>query len=85
MSSPSPITSLAQLYEALERHDWFHEMSDDYGVWERGQADWKRLSHSAKQLGPQAERLLEDFSMHHSRWFGERLLLVPKPKLEDYL
>jgi hypothetical protein len=78
------ITSLAQLYEALERHDWFHEMSDDHGVWECGQANWKAISRAAAKLGPKAEQMVKDFTLRHLRQFAHRTT-EPKPKLEDYL
>ena len=85
MSSQNPITSLAQLYEALERHDWFHEMSDDHGVWERGSADWKRLGRVAKQLGPKAEQLVVDYHKYVCTNKTRSTTLVSKPNLENYL
>ena len=90
MSSDGPITSLAELYEALERHDWFHEMSDDHGVWERGSADWKRINKAAERLGLNAKRLVTDFSTYrmtyaHYSGIPSGTPEPPKPKLEDYL
>ena len=29
--------SLKEFYQLLKRHDWWYEMSDDHGVWRRGQ------------------------------------------------
>ena len=75
--------TLPELYEALERHDWFHVQSDDHAVYLAGHAQWNELARNARALGPQADRLLADFS--HYKWAtadGEQL---PKPKLEDYV
>jgi hypothetical protein len=78
MSSDGPITSLARLYAALERHDWFYEMSDDHGVYEAGRVNWKRLVHAAVNL-PKGGLLLLDYSIY----IGNPK--ATKPKLEDYL
>lgn len=79
MSEPAPITNLKELYQALERHDWFHEMSDDHSVWQRGCADWSRIKCAATKIdgGP---ALCDAWSKH--KYSGEpwKTLKAPKPE-----
>lgn len=47
--------TLAELYRELERHDWFHEMSDDPRIYHAGQENWRRLEREAMSIegGPE--------------------------------
>lgn len=38
--------------EALRRHDWTYQYSDDYRYWAAGQASWDRITSMAKRLDP---------------------------------
>lgn len=46
-------------------HDWFHEMSDDGRVHRAGAANMDYLKKLAKELGPEAEKILEQWTAHH--------------------
>jgi hypothetical protein len=35
--------TLAEFHDALARHDWWYEMSDDNSKWERGDKEHRRL------------------------------------------
>ena len=57
-----PQDLLAQLTEALARHDWYYDYSDDQGVWSRGYENAQRIGRLRAQarnagLGEQAEAL----------------------------
>jgi len=54
--------TLAELYKGLEQHDWFHLMSDDASVCERGQSEWRRLQYAAAALG--VPELFTEYSKH---------------------
>ena len=44
--------SLAEYYDALDRHDWYFLMSDDSKVWVKGELERRELvdiSHISKQ------------------------------------
>lgn len=36
----------------LRNHDWFHEYSEDYQVWQRGVQELARLRELRKQIDP---------------------------------
>lgn len=40
--------TLTEFYDALARHDWFYEMSDDGRVWRAGVARQKELEKIAE-------------------------------------
>lgn len=54
--------TIAELYKALEAHDWFHAMSDDASVYHRGQSEWRRLQYAAAGLG--VPELFTEYSKH---------------------
>ena len=39
--------TLAEFYDMLEAHDWYHMMSDDRSVDEHGAANWRKLNEIA--------------------------------------
>jgi len=39
-----------ELIEALRTHNWFYPMSDDHGVWTRGQDQWERIQSLASKV-----------------------------------
>ena len=55
--------NLADLFRELERHDWFHAMSDDASVDRAGDANWNRLKSEADKIegGPE---LMRAYSKH---------------------
>lgn len=77
--------TLPELYEALERHDWFYAQSDDQSVYLAGHAQWNELARNARTLGPEADRLLADFSYYKWGPAYDHEPKPPKPKLEDYV
>lgn len=38
--------------QALAAHDWYYQMSDDYGAYTRGAASWARVCELAKTHDP---------------------------------
>jgi hypothetical protein len=63
---------LKEYYQQLQAHDWTHMMSDDHGVWKRGNAELKELKSIAKQ-SPQHQALFDAFDSYI--WKGG-----PKPE-----
>lgn len=55
--------NLAELYTELERHDWFHAMSDSAEVHERGDANWNRLKSEADKI-PGGLDLMTNYAKH---------------------
>jgi hypothetical protein len=55
--------TLHELFRELERHDWFHQMSDDHRVFVSGQEDWRRLDAAAKSIEGGKE-LFQAYSKH---------------------
>jgi hypothetical protein len=47
-----PRTELDDYRDALKAHDWWHMMSDDHRVYERGDRERKRLRALAVVLDP---------------------------------
>jgi hypothetical protein len=77
-----PMT-LPELYEALERHDWFAGMSDDASVAQAGAQAFSKLVDEALALGAPGRQLWERYCLYkHSVAFGNGKL--DKPKLEDF-
>lgn len=42
--------TLAELYKGLERHDWFHAMSDSREVYQRGRSRQIELLTAARKM-----------------------------------
>ena len=71
-------TALAYLWDQLEQHDWYFEMSDDHSVWKRGTAAHDRLLVMAKSIKG-GDELYKEFSAHYftgKSWGNANL---PKP------
>jgi hypothetical protein len=72
--------TLQEFWDLCENHDWYFAMSDDHGVWRRGQANIDRLSAIAKASGQEYVDMLEGFSKHMfsgKPWNTEK---TPKPE-----
>jgi len=69
----SPLTTLEELYNALEGHDWSHMMSDDQSVYDRGADEARRINLAARNIDG-GKKLVEDFTKH---WWSD----APKPVL----
>lgn len=39
---------LAAYWDELSKLDWFYELSDDYSVWKRGEAAFRRAENKSK-------------------------------------
>ena len=76
---PFEINTLGELYEALERHDWFTAMSDDHRVWAAGEARRDTLMEAAGRIDG-GEALLRGFTAHV--YSGEPWGTVKQPKPE---
>ena len=55
---------LAELWDQLKAHDWYHEMSDDGGVHRRGRANWRRIVGEAEHIEG-GEDLCHAFRTHY--------------------
>jgi hypothetical protein len=55
--------TLTELYKELERHDWFHAMSDSAEVHMRGDANWNRLKSEADRI-PGGLDLMTNYAKH---------------------
>lgn len=75
----SAITTLPELWDALQAHDWFHEMSDDHSVWRRGTSDWSRIQGAAAQIEGGKE-LCTAFTKHHYSGPPWNTPKAPKPE-----
>lgn len=53
--------SLASYYDALMRHDWAYDRSDDHAVWSKGDAEFTRLNELAR-TSPEHRQLFDDVS-----------------------
>jgi hypothetical protein len=55
--------NIAELYRALQCHDWFYARSDDPRVYHRGNENWDRLQREmmAVEGGPE---LVREYSKH---------------------
>lgn len=74
--------TLKEFYQELEKHDWYYDMSDDHGVWERGTANKRRLEGIAEE-SEEHRKLYEGFSQHYfsgEPWGTEK---KPKPVLKE--
>lgn len=56
-------TSLQAYWDALNRHDWFYEFSDDQSVWDRGQREAGRL-YGLRTTSPEHEKMWTDWNAH---------------------
>lgn len=53
--------SLASYYDALMRHDWAYDRSDDHAIWSKGDAEFTRLNELAR-TSPEHRQLFDDVS-----------------------
>lgn len=70
--------TLAELYDQLDRHDWYYQMSDAHSVWLRGGTAEAKLHGQAHSIEG-GQQLLADFAAHHFSgppWGTEK---KPKP------
>lgn len=76
--------TLTELYRELQRHDWFHEMSDDHRVWSAGQQDKQRLIRESMKVEG-GQKLMADFSKHvfSGEAFGTPKAPKPEPPVES--
>lgn len=70
--------NLRELYDDLERHDWFHMMSDDGRIFRGGAANAARLVREAAAI-PGGAELMSAYQQHvfsGDPWGNEK---KPKP------
>lgn len=73
------VMNLTQLWDQLDRHDWFYNYSDDHRVWSAGLAEESRLRAEAGRI-PGGTELYESFAKHH--FSGEPWKTPKQPKPE---
>lgn len=59
------LVTLADFWDQLEAHDWYHQMSDDGDAYRRGIADRNRLEALAVEVGLDAREMLGGFKAHY--------------------
>lgn len=72
------MTTLAEYYDMLSRHDWYYAYSDDGSVFRRGEAANQKLAAIAK-TSPEHAALLAGYKQYYfsgKPWGTER---APKP------
>lgn len=72
--------TLTELYKELERHDWFHAMSDDQSVYNRGQRNWIKLYQESKTIDG-GRQLFRDYSKHVCSGPAFDTVKEPKPEM----
>jgi hypothetical protein len=73
-----PFVTLAEYYEMLEKHDWYHMMSDDRGVDDRGAQNYRKLEKIA-QGDPMKKQLMLEYQNHMFTGEPWRTPKAPKP------
>lgn len=76
------MTTPAEFWDRLNRHDWHYAMSDDRSVYRRGAREADALCHIAMSEGEELQALLEAFHKHfHSGrpWGTEQAPKPPRP------
>lgn len=73
--------TLAELWDLLDKHDWFHAMSDDHSVWVRGHSNEQRLRGHAHSIegGEQLFRAFNDYVCSGRAWGNEEKPKPPRP------
>ena len=59
-----PPCTLRKFYDMLKDHDWYYSFSDDFGVWQRGNAQQAELTAMSK-LSPEHKKLYAKFHGHY--------------------
>jgi hypothetical protein len=72
-------TSLQELYDELEKYDWFCEFSDDPEVFMRGYKHWRQIESRAFSIEGGRE-LINTFRSH--KYSGKPWNTEQKPKPE---
>lgn len=62
MSNNDAIPTLPKFYDMLERHDWYHMMSDSDFVWRAGEAAEKELIQIAERGGAAYKKLFDSYA-----------------------
>lgn len=58
---------LAEYWDDLKKHDWYFNMTDDRGVWRRGDSNQRRLRAIASVQGPEFTDMYQAFVDYHQR------------------
>lgn len=73
-------TTLSEFYDRCAGHDWYHEMSDDHGVWSAGERDNREIEAMIVVKGDAWREIWSGFKAHYysgAPWGTEQ---VAKPK-----
>ena len=74
--------TLAEYWDELNRHDWYHMMSDDMRVYQSGQQAEKRLERLARDSKAH-QALKKAFAKHYFSGKGWNTPKFPKPERPD--
>ena len=65
-----------ELYDKLEKHDWFYMMADDGKAYRRGEVAHSQLYAEVKGMGDEAQDLYESFQ----KYMNSLVTSTPLPK-----
>jgi len=74
--------TLQELWDQLNRHDWYYNFSDDHSVWRRGVSEEDRLKALSATVEGGSE-LMEAFTRHYftgESWGNEQQPKPPRPE-----
>jgi len=75
---------LKDYFEALKKHDWYFENSDDRSVFSKGRENQKLLERIANQKDGNFRKMFNDFSEHYFTGEPWGTVKTTMPKLKDY-
>lgn len=58
---------MTELAKEIGKYDWYYEMSDDHGVWQRGLNHHNKINHMACAIGKDGETL---WNAHRTIHYG---------------
>ena len=68
------IPTLEEFVEMCKTHDWFYCMSDDYGVWQRGEKASVNLMNLARNGGEDYQRA---YNIEYAKQFHREPFVEP--------
>ena len=71
-------TPLPVFWDRLNQHDWWYAMSDDHGVWSRGDRDLREIIDIMNASGPEYRTLFNEFRAYATHTDGDTR--APKPE-----
>jgi hypothetical protein len=73
---------LVEYYEALQKHDWYYEYSDDHSVWANGSENYHKLFRDSTK-SKQHEELWDSYQRYVLCGFNECIYKKPLVEYND--